>query len=131
MYYYSIFATAFQVHPPISFRQNGRDGLRRPLPQEHGIFRPFFQAFPFQRTPCPIRHIRKVAIGRQRGYITENTNSTGSIMNDAVHIAIASDRRYLPLAAVALCSAAENTSRELVIHFLYEDLEEAARSSSF
>ena len=46
-------------------------------------------------------------------------------MNDPVHIALASDRRYLPLAAVALCSAAENTSRELVIHFLYEDLEEA------
>lgn len=46
-------------------------------------------------------------------------------MNNQVHIALASDRKYLPLAAVALCSAAENTSRELVIHFLYEDLEEA------
>lgn len=45
-------------------------------------------------------------------------------MNNQVHIALASDRKYLPLAAVALCSAAENISRELVIHFLYEDLAE-------
>ena len=45
--------------------------------------------------------------------------------NNAVHIALASDRKYLPLAAIALCSAAENTSRELVIHFLYEDLEDS------
>lgn len=44
--------------------------------------------------------------------------------SDPVHIALASDRKYLPLAATALAGAAEHTSRELVAHFLYENLTE-------
>ena len=47
-----------------------------------------------------------------------------SILDRPVHIALASDRKYLPLAAVAVASAAENTSGELVVHFLYENLAE-------
>ena len=50
-----------------------------------------------------------------------------------VHIALASDQRYLPFAAVAVASAVANTSRQIVVHFLHEDLaaEDLEKAFSF
>lgn len=45
-------------------------------------------------------------------------------MSDTIHIALASDRKYLPFAAITMASAAANTERETVIHFLYENLDD-------
>ena len=42
--------------------------------------------------------------------------------NTTIHIALAADRRYLPFAAIAVASAAANTRRPIVFHFLHEDL---------
>ncbi|MDD3704023.1 MAG: glycosyltransferase family 8 protein [Victivallaceae bacterium] len=44
--------------------------------------------------------------------------------NEPVHIALASDRNYLPFAAITMASAAANSSRKLIFHFLYESLDE-------
>ncbi|MBR2426912.1 MAG: glycosyltransferase family 8 protein [Lentisphaeria bacterium] len=43
-------------------------------------------------------------------------------MTDIIHIALASDRNYLPFAAITIASVAANTERKTVIHFLYEEL---------
>ena len=43
-------------------------------------------------------------------------------MLETIHIALASDRKYLPFAAITMASAAANTTRTTVFHFLYEDL---------
>ena len=46
-------------------------------------------------------------------------------MSDTIHTVIASDRNYLPFAAMTAAGIAEHTSRHTVLHFLYEDLTEA------
>ena len=45
-------------------------------------------------------------------------------MDTAIHIALASDRNYLPFAAMTTAGIALNTQRRTVIHFLYETLSE-------
>ena len=46
-------------------------------------------------------------------------------MFETIHIALASDRKYLPFAAITMASAAANTARKIVFHFLYEELDDA------
>lgn len=48
-----------------------------------------------------------------------------------VHIALAADQRYLPFAAVTVASAAANTDRPIVFHFLHEDLSDADLKNAF
>ena len=45
-------------------------------------------------------------------------------MDNTIHTALASDRNYLPFAAMTIASIAQNTKRNTVIHFLYEKLSE-------
>ena len=45
-------------------------------------------------------------------------------MDSTIHIALASDRNYLPFAAMTTAGIAQNTQRDTVIHFLYENLSE-------
>lgn len=51
--------------------------------------------------------------------------------NSTVHIALAADRRYLPFAAIAVASAAANTGRPIVFHFLHEDLSDEELKETF
>ena len=46
-------------------------------------------------------------------------------MDKIIHVALASDRNYLPYAAMVMAGVAEYTKRSTVIHFLYESLEDA------
>ena len=54
-----------------------------------------------------------------------SSRSKGVFMSDAIHVALASDRNYLPFAAITMASVAANTTRSTVFHFLYENLDDS------